>query len=209
MTHKPSMRLYLGRAVAVLAFLTANFLVATSANAQLTPIPVLNPTFNIDSLPCGPGSGCNSYGITGWITGPQTYVLKASTTQFPTVPVTGLYVGVMGNSTSSGSILQTVGATVQPNTTYVLSVTVGARADEVFTGYRASLMAGNVTLISGHQATPVGGIFVTETLVYESGPTPAQLGIPLQIFIQSLGNGQAVVSNVALAYEPTTPPPAQ
>jgi hypothetical protein len=206
MTRKLSKTHYLARTVAILAFLTASFLLATPANAQLTSIPVLNPQFTIDSLPCSPGSGCNSYGITGWITGPQTYVLKASTTQFPTLPPPGyLQVAVMGNTSSSGSILQTVGATVQANTTYVLTVTVGARADEVFTGYLASLLAGNVTLISGHQATPVGGVFVTETLVYESGATPAQLGQPIQIFIKSNGNGQAVVSSVALAYEPTAP----
>ena len=205
MTRKPCMRQYLARPVAVLALLTANFLLATPAKAQATPIPILNPQFNRDSLPCSPGSNCNSYGITGWITGPQTYVLKASTTQFPSAPVTGLYVAVMGNGTSSGSILQTVGATVQANTTYNLSVEVGARADEVFTGYELMLMAGNVTLISGDRATPVGGEFVTEKLVYQSGATPAQLGQPLQILIMSKGNGQTAIANVGLSYVPTAP----
>jgi hypothetical protein len=111
----------------------------------------------------------------------------------------------MGNETASGSILQTVGATVQANTTYTLTMEVGARADEVFTGYEAMLLAGNVTLVSGNRATPFGGEFVTETLVYQSGATPAQLGQPLQVLITSKGNGQTAVSNLGLTYTPTAP----
>jgi hypothetical protein len=204
MIRKPFMRRYSTRAAAVLALLTATFLWATPAKAQ-TEIPILNPQFNRDTLTCSPGTNCDSYGVTSWITGPQTYVLKASTTQFPTAPPTALYVVVMGNETASGSILQTVGATVQANTTYTLTMEVGARADEVFTGYEAMLLAGNVTLVSGNRATPFGGEFVTETLVYQSGATPAQLGQPLQVLITSKGNGQTAVSNLGLTYTPTAP----
>jgi len=176
---------------------------ATPAKAQPTSIPVLNPQFNEDTLPCSPGGNCNSYGITGWITGPQTYVLKASASQFPGTAASGLYIANIGTGTSTGSILQTVGATVQANTTYILSVEVGARADVVFTGYDVKLMAGNVTLNSGHHATPVGGTFVTEAIDYQSGATPAQLGQPLQILIKSTGTGTTAISNVALTSTPT------
>ena len=141
--------------------------------------------------------------LRAWLTGPQTYVLKASTSQFPSAPVTGLYIAAIGTGTSSGSIMQTVGATVQANTTYILSVEIGARADEVFTGYQVMLMAGNVTLVSGHRATPVGGTFVIETVTYQSGATPAQLGQPLQILVKSTGNGETAVSNVGLTSMPT------
>jgi hypothetical protein len=190
--------------VAVLVWVAATLLLAAPANAQATSIPILNPEFTLDTLPCNPGSGCNTYGISGWVTGPQTYILKASTTQYPSAPATGLYVAALGNGTSTGSIFQTVGATVQANTTYVLSVKVGARADDVFTGYLVSLLAGNVTLVSGHRATPVGGTFVPEVVAYESGATPPQLGQPLQILITSLGTGQASIANVALSAQPTT-----
>jgi hypothetical protein len=181
----------------------ATLWLAVPAQAQAVPIPVLNPKFNQDVLTCGPGSNCNQYGITGWITGPQTFVLKASTAQYPGAPITGQYVGAIGTSSSSGSILQTLGATVQANTTYILTVEVGARADYVFTGYEAALLAGNVTLASGHKATPVGGSFVTEIVLYESGATPAQLGQPLQIFITSTGSGQTDLAFVSLDSEPT------
>ena len=173
-----------------------------TAPAQVN-IPILNPKFDMDVLTCSPGYSCFLYGITGWVTGPNTWSLKCSTAQFPSAPPTGLYVAAIGNSDSSGSILQTLGATVQANTTYILSVEVGARADYVFTGYTVSLLAGNVTLASGHKATPVGGSFVTEVVAYESGATPAQLGKPLQILITSTGAGQVDIQSVGLTAIPT------
>jgi len=198
-----STRRYLLLGVAVLTWTAATLLFAVPAAAQATPIPILNSQFNLDTLPCNPGSGCNTYGISGWVTGPQSYILKASTTQYPGAPSSGLYVAALGNGTSTGSIFQTLGATVQANTTYVLSVKVGARADDVFTGYQVALLAGNVTLTSGHRATPVGGTFVIEAVAYESGATPAQLGQPLQILITSTGTGQVSIGNVALSAQPT------
>jgi hypothetical protein len=75
---------------------------------------------------------------------------------------------------------------------------VGARADQPFTGYAAALMAGNVTLAAGNKATPVGGTFVTEEIVYNSGASPAQLGQPLPILVRSLGNGQVNIAGVSL-----------
>lgn len=51
----------------------------------------------------------------------------------------------------------------------------------------------------GDKATPVGGTFVTEVAVYESGATTAQLGQPLQIFVNSLvATGQVSISGVSL-----------
>jgi hypothetical protein len=193
------------RLISATVFVHMGLVLAGSAKAQNVPIPVLNPKFETDVLTCGPGSNCDQYGITGWMTGPGTALAKFSTTQFPGIaPSTGLYVAAIGNSSTSGSILQTVGATLQANTSYVLTVEVGARADYVFTGYVATLLAGNVVLASGHRATPVGGSLVTEVVGYESGATPAQLGQPLQILITSTGDGQVSIAGVGLTAVPTT-----
>jgi hypothetical protein len=193
------------RLISATVFVHMGLVLAVSAKAQEVQIPILNPKFETDVLTCSPGSNCNQYGITGWTTGPGTGVFKASTTQYPGIaPSTGLYLATIGNSSISGSIFQTLGATVQANTTYVLTVEVGARADYVFTGYVASLMAGNVVLASGHRATPVGGTLVTEVVAYESGATPAQLGQPLQILITSTGDGQVNIAGVGLTAIPTT-----
>ena len=170
----------------------------TASAQKTTAIPILNPKFDMDVLTCSPGSNCGQIGITGWIVGPGTGVEKCSATQYPGTPSTGMYVAAVGDTATSGSIMQTLGATVQANTTYILTVEVGARADYPFTGYLASLLAGNVTLASGHKSTPVGGTFVTEVVGYESGATPAQLGQPLQILITSPGDGQTNIQNVTL-----------
>jgi hypothetical protein len=79
-----------------------------------------------------------------------------------------------------------------------LNVKVGARADIAFTGYYASQNAGNDTLASSSAATPVGGTFVIDEIVYNSGATPAQLGKPLQILVKGVGNGQVDVAAVTL-----------
>jgi len=192
-------------AVTVLTLSAATLFLATPAEAQPVPIVILNPKFDRNTLMCSPGSGCTQPSITGWTVGPATYVAKFSSTQYPSAPSTGLYCAAIGDSTVTGSIFQTTAATVQANTTYILTVTVGARADVVFTGYLASLVAGNDIVISGAKATPVGGNFVTEVISYESGATPAQLGQPLQVLIESKGTGQVDISDVVLTSTPTTP----
>jgi hypothetical protein len=173
-----------------------------SASAQVpVSIPIVNPLFVEDQLACSPGRNCDSSSVTGWLVGPGTGVFKTSTAQFQIAPAGGLYVAFLGGPSVTGSILQTLGATLQANVTYTLKVTVGARADEPFTGYEAVLLAGNVIVAAGNKATPVGGGFATEVLTYSSGATPAQLGKPLQIFVKSLGTGQVDVSAVTLTYE--------
>jgi len=176
-------------------------LVLWTASAQ-TSIPIFNPVFQDDTLECNPGSNCGYSGITGWIIGPGTNISKFSTSQYPGAPAEGVFVAAIGNSSVTGSILQTLGATVQANTTYTLRLSIGARSDYSFTGYLASLMAGNVTVASNHSATPVGGSFITDTIVYNSGATPAQLGQPLQIIVKSVGTGQVNVGGASLTYAP-------
>lgn len=178
-------------------------LISSRAFSQETTIsiPILNPQFDMDVLPCSPGNLCYapSAGITGWQFGPQTNVQKMSTVQYPNAPATGIYVATLGYSYATGSILQTLGDSLQANTTYVFKLSVGARADYPFTGYMASLLAGNVKLASSNSATPAGGTFVTDVVVYNSGTSPAQLGKPLQILVRSLGTGQVNISGVSLS----------
>jgi len=192
--------------------LTFAAMLLRTAFAQGNPvsIPILNPQFNVDKMytstgaPCTSTQGGNCYqlSITGWTVGPQTLVQVSSTTQFPGVPAAGLYVAALGGADRvcavSGSILQTLGDTLQADTSYTLKVKLGARLDLEFTGYNAALMAGNLILASANSATPTPGTFVTETITYKSGASPAQLGKPLQIFITSVGPGQVNISDVSL-----------
>ncbi len=183
-----------------LLFLALSASALWTASAQ-TSIAITNPLFVDDQIKCGSGQSCSSGNVSGWISGPQTSIAIFSKTQYPTAPAAGLYAAALGYQNGSGSIFQTLGATVQANTTYTLKVEVGARADYEFTGYKAALLAGNVELVEGHRATPVGGTFVIDTIVYSSGANPAQLGQPLQIFVKSVGFGQVDVAAVSLSAE--------
>jgi hypothetical protein len=98
-----------------------------------------------------------------------------STAQYPFAPAEGLYVMAIGYTNTTGSMVQTLGATVDANTTYVPKISLGARADVPFTGYVAALMAGNITLASGNNVTPLAGTFATHAIVYNSAANPAQL----------------------------------
>jgi hypothetical protein len=159
-------------------------------------IPLLNPGFEDDSLTCG--SQCSHPGITAWLCGPVTEVFAPSTVQFPNGIPGGVNVAALGFAIGTGSILQVTPAVVRANKTYTLRLSVGARADYAFTGYIAALMAGNVILAYDRSLSPVAGTFLKDVIVYKSGPTPAQLGQPLTIFIKSLGTGQVDIDNVSL-----------
>ena len=98
-----------------------------------------------------------------------------------------------------GGIFQPLNATLQANITYVLRVSIGHRADEVFTGYAASLVAGGFELASDNTLNPALGTFVEDTITYTTGPTPALLGQILAISIKSVGlEGQVDIDNVSL-----------
>lgn len=180
---------------------------AGTAFAQKTAatIPILNPGFEYDVLSCGAGVDCDVSPISAWLCGPDTGVFKPSTGQFPGGVPGGKNVAYLGrglNTVQTGSILQTVGATVAANTTYTLTLSVGARADIGFTGYSAMLLAGDVPLASDSSLSPAPGSFLTDVIVYQSGATPAQLGKALQILIRSAGTGQVDIDNVSLTAAP-------
>lgn len=176
-------------------------LLALTASAQTVTIPVFNPGFEDDTLSCG--SNCAYTNITGWLVGPQTTVEKTSLSQYPKGIPGGVNFAALGNNAATGSILQTTGAVVQANTTYILRLNIGARADYLFTGYVAALVAGNVTLASDRNGiSPTPGTFEKDEVIYNSGPNPPQAGQFIQILVKSLGTGQADVDNVSLTATP-------
>ncbi len=74
----------------------------------------------------------------------------------------------------------------------------GARGPNSIHRYTASLLAGNVVLASDSSLSPTPGTFTEEVIKYTSGENPAQLGLPLQIFVTSKGTGQVSVNNISL-----------
>jgi hypothetical protein len=130
------------KTLTVLLSLAALSTLAASAQVR---IDILNPVFEEDQLTCTAGYSCFEFNISGWICGPETGLQRVSQAEFPGIPAEGIYVAAVGNTGGTGSIVQMLGDTLQPNTTYVLKVKVGARTDYPFTGYIAGLVAGNAT----------------------------------------------------------------
>jgi hypothetical protein len=95
-------------------------------------------------------------------------------------------------------IFQTLGVTLQANTTYILRLWVGHRADEAFTGYMATLLAGSIAVAADNTLNPAAGTFLEDVIVYKSGPTPSLLGQLLAVTIKGTGSGQVNIDNVSL-----------
>lgn len=134
-----------------------------------------------------------------WLPGGFAGTIKPGTGQYPGGIPEGANVAFLGEPpTSAGSISQTLTATLQANTKYTLRLSVGHRADEAFTGYIATLVAGGVTIAFDGSLSPPAGTFLEDVIVYEARPSPLLLGQPLTISIQSLGTGQVNIDAVSL-----------
>jgi hypothetical protein len=77
------------RLMSAIVFVNMGLALAVSVKAQEVPIPILNPKFDMDVLTGAVYA--SQVGITGWIADPYSGVLRASTTQYPSAPSTGLY----------------------------------------------------------------------------------------------------------------------
>ena len=160
-------------------------------------IPVINPGFETDVLTC-PTDPCYNAGITGWLVGPVSGTFRPGPLQYAAAIPGGSNVAGIGNSSASGSIMQTTGVTLRANTTYVLKLSIGQRLDYQLTGYVASLMAGGVVLASDSSLKPAPGTFLTDTIVYKTGQYTPLAGLPLQIIVTSVGTGEVDVDKVTL-----------
>jgi hypothetical protein len=59
----------------------------------------------------------------------------------------------------------------------VLTCSPRLRADQIFTGYAATLLAESVALASAGSSSPAAGTFLEDVIVYESGLNPVLLAI--------------------------------
>lgn len=99
--------------------------------------------------------------------------------------------------TNGGTISQTLTATLQPNSTYTLSVYVGHRLDGFVDTYTIALQAGSTVLASlnGSNSTIPAGQFAQVTLNYSTGSTPPSGN--LEIVLTS-GSSQLDVTGLQL-----------
>jgi hypothetical protein len=179
-------------------------------NVRAGSITVLNPGFESLVL-AGPGGPGNfAFGnIPSWNVTGQTATFKPGPTEFPGGVPEGVNVAAVGNGGGISAISQTLAATLQANMTYTLTVDVGQRLDFPLNGYTIQLMAGAVTLASDSSLAPAPGTFLSDTISYNSGSSPAQLGQNLTIQLSAPASGQVDFDAVTLDASPAaTPEPA-
>ncbi|OLE42575.1 MAG: hypothetical protein AUI36_24205, partial [Cyanobacteria bacterium 13_1_40CM_2_61_4] len=180
-------------------------LVLWTAPAAATAVPVANSGFETDSLGCAAGPLCFAAGITNWNPSGQTATFKPSTGvggTFLTAIPDPVNVAALGNGEGTGSITQTLSATLQANTLYTLTLSVGQRSDFPFTGYTAALLAGTTVLASDSLLLPPPGTFLTDVIAFLSDGGPL-IGQALSIGIHSNclptgGCGQVDIDKVSL-----------
>ena len=184
---------------AALAFFALYFSIALPASAG--SIPVLN--FGFEDLALGAPGDFVLNDITDWTVSGQTSTFWPDTAEYPGGAPQGLNVAAIGDSFGGGVVSQVLSATLQADMTYTLTVDVGARLDFPFLGYSVALLANGVTLASDSSLTPNPGTFLTDTILYNSGSNPGQLGQNLEIVLSGPISGQVDFDNVILNASPT------
>jgi hypothetical protein len=184
-----------------LLLLNAIAVFSICASAVASPININNSSFE-SPVQC---PGCFTYdSSTGWVSIGSVSTWRPAVGpggQFGSIP-DGLQVAAIGEP-GSGEIYQDLTATVLANTTYSLSFWVGQRSDTPLSPYEVALLAGGVTLGSNSDADPSPGTFMQQTIVYNSGPAPAELGQTLEITVSGTGQGQADFDLFSLDASPT------
>ena len=178
--------------------------------AWAVDIPIANAGFEQVVQACGAGAECfSASNVAGWSgTGyfgtwrPSTGPGGSFSAGLPE-GVNAAYVGdALGKGT--GMLVQTLGVTLQANTTYTLVFSVGSRAFYVFGGYGVELRAGSTTLASDSSLAPPIGTFVTGRIVYSTSTAGSALqGQRLEIRLKSSGIGQANFDKISLDATPT------
>jgi len=188
--------------------------------SSATFLTVNNFSFEADVLGCAAGPSCFDFNnIPAWTIAPGsgTATFKPSTGaggEFPAGVPDGVNVAALGNGFNSGDIRQTLSATLLANTKYTLKLFLGQRSDFPFSIYTASLEANGSVLASDSTLAPPPGTFLPDTIIYNSGASPAQLGQLLVIHLFATGltvagaPGQADFDNVTLDASPTGIPEA-
>lgn len=187
--------------------ISATLLCVAALRTWAVDIPIANAGFELVVLPCAPGLNCYaSFNVAGWTGTGQFATLKPSTGPggiFPSGVPEGVNTAGLGSDNGNGVLIQTLGATLQSNTTYTLVFSVGSRTDYVFGGYSVELLAGSTTLASDSSLSPASGTFVTGRIIYSSSAAnPALVGQALGIRLTG-ARVQANFDKISLDATPT------
>ena len=188
--------------------LFAALLISFGAQLSLAAnVPIANAGFEDVALTCTAGPFCASLGnVTGWTGTGHFYTFMPSVGsggEYPSGIPEGVNVAALGEDAGSGVVVQTLGITLQPNTTYTLTFSVGSRADFAFAGYSVELLAGSTTVASDSSLAPSSGTFATGRIVYSSTNASPLVGQSLGIRLTGNAPGQADFDKISLDASPT------
>ena len=176
--------------------------------ARADSISIQNPSFEITNplnQSCGVGCAFNGGAMPGW-TGVGSLGSFQPSSVFFNLPLPDGNIVAYSNG---GSISQTLGVSLDPNSMYTLSVFVGNRLDNRNTDYSISLLAGSTTLcsFSASNASITPGSFTDETCTFQSGSTLATGNLSI---VLSATGVQGDFDNVSLTEVSTvsTPEPS-
>ena len=183
-----------------------------AGNLSAGSITILNPNFGAQVLGPGvaTGSGASDSGIppiTDWnqndVTNTGYSVYNPTSTNYPGgVPVGTINVADVFSDGTTASIWQFLATDLQANDTYTLTGYAGFRLDtgifnpglDACNGNAMVEAGGNVLNapviggnINGSGCTP--GTFTPFTISFTTGASPAGLGLPLEIVLETLGTG--------------------
>jgi len=188
--------------------MAALFALVFASTAIASSITISDPSFETPAQSAGGFAFITGTGWTADPAGGAPVIDFPGTNQFNAVP-DGNQVAILDDFNGPGTLSQTLAATLAANTTYTLSFFVGNDKLVPYTGYAAALTAGGVTIASDANAvSPTAGNFLQDTITFNSGSNPAQLGQALGITFSDLNANSVAFDLVQLDATSTVGPPA-
>jgi hypothetical protein len=183
-----------------------------AASGYAASLPIANPSFENPTL----SPGGFFIGVNGWTLidggGFNVYTYNPSGSALGAAPDGDNIAVISGNNIApDAGITQTLTATLEANTTYTLTFDVIHLVTTTMDPYLGSLIANGVTLASDNSLNPALNHYALDTIVYNSGPNPAELGQALTVTLAGAGctsgpgceSGVLGFDNVALDAAPT------
>ena len=180
---------------------------AMAAGAHAQQIDIMNAGFEDDPLADDEFSYGTFGGAPGWLGGPVDFTWGAwnpPTDAYPDETPEGTNLGWLYNQAGDGqaTMTQALEATVQPNTTYTLSMHIGnpqAYFSEFnnffyeldgFPGYRVELRAGDIVMVmDDNSLSPPDGTFEPMSISYDVGDEDPAIGETISIHLINLNDG--------------------
>ena len=179
-----------------------------AGSVQGAAISILNASFENPAL----ADGAESYpGVPDWVSsGGVTGVInpKDSTMPGTTDPDTVLDGDNAGFANGTGTLSQTLSATLQTYTSYNLTALLAHASNAYKLNYEFRLLAGGVELASRAGTDPAPGTVLTDSVIFNTGPSHPQAGQALSIEIYNpISQNQLLIDVVSLErsawpYEP-------